>query len=99
VEVGFVAYLKLKEAYARAEGDDERAAIVARAAERFLADHLSAIAAPVADILNASHLDYLARASRILADRVGPAPRSTMLPMFNATPDEEDGGEFACATS
>lgn len=99
VEIGFVAYLKLKEAYAHAEGDDARAEMAARAAAQFVADHLALIASPLAEVLGTSHLEYLARASQILAARVGPSPRSTRLPMLQGAPDDEEGGEFTCATS
>jgi nitrate reductase assembly molybdenum cofactor insertion protein NarJ len=71
VEVGFVAYLKLKEAFARAEGDPERAAIAAEAADGFVADHLSDMGEPIANRLEAVGEPYLTRAARILARRVG----------------------------
>jgi hypothetical protein len=97
VEVGFVAYLKLKEAYARAEGDDVRAGVAARAAEKFVANHLATMAEPLGRILAGSHLEYLARASRLLASRVGSAPRSGRLPMLAPVADDDEGGEFECA--
>jgi nitrate reductase assembly molybdenum cofactor insertion protein NarJ len=71
VETGFVAYLRLKEAYARAEGDLERAAIAAEAAEAFMADHLREVGEPIAARLDGVAESYLARAARLLADRVG----------------------------
>jgi len=71
VETGFVAYLRLKEAYARAEGDLERAAIAAEAAEAFMADHLREVGEPMAARLDGVAEPYLARAARLLADRVG----------------------------
>lgn len=98
VEIGFVAYLKLKEAYALAEGDDERVALAARAASQFISDHLARLASPLAQTLRHSHLEYLAQASRILAERVGAPPRSAMLPMLPMI-DDDDGSEFVCAAS
>jgi nitrate reductase assembly molybdenum cofactor insertion protein NarJ len=98
VEIGFVAYLRLKEAYARAAGDDEHAALAAAAAARFIADHLAMHATPLANVLAASHLEYLARASRLLAARVGPRPRTGRLPVLPNDPYDEDGSEFVCAT-
>ncbi len=74
VEVDFVAYLKLKEAFARAEDDAGRAAIAAEAAAGFIADHLSDMAEPIANRLEEVAEPYLARAARVLARRVG-APR------------------------
>lgn len=77
VEVGFVGYLRLKEAYARAQGAHESAEITADAARRFSDDHLRYMAHPVADRLRESAEPYLARAAQLLADRVGPRPATT----------------------
>jgi hypothetical protein len=71
VEAGLVAYVRLREAYARAEGDLERAAIAAEAAEAFIADHLREVGEPMAARLDGVAEPYLARAARLLADRVG----------------------------
>jgi len=99
VEIGFIAYLKLKQAYALADGDEDRANISARAATQFAADHLAMMAATLANVLSESHLEYLAHASRVLAARVGPRPHSGRLPMLQMAPvDEDAGGEFECAT-
>jgi nitrate reductase assembly molybdenum cofactor insertion protein NarJ len=95
-EVGFVAYLAFKEAFAHAQGDEESADIAARAAARFISDHLSRLAAPLASLLADSPLGYLAHASRLLAARVGPPPTSGRLPMFTPPLDEDEGGELAC---
>jgi nitrate reductase assembly molybdenum cofactor insertion protein NarJ len=99
VEIGFVAYLKFKEGYARATGREEDAEVAARAAAAFIADHLAMMASPLADVLRHSHLEYLACASQILAARVGPAPRSTMLPMLQPSDEDDGGGAFECAGS
>jgi nitrate reductase assembly molybdenum cofactor insertion protein NarJ len=98
VEAGFVAYLKFKEAYALARGEPEHAEAAALAARRFIADHLAMLATPLADILASSHLDYLARASRALAGRVGPRPARMRLPMLQTTSDDDESG-FECAAS
>jgi TorA maturation chaperone TorD len=95
-EIGFVAYLKFKEAFALAEGDEERAERCARAAAQFIADHLATIAAPLATVLRSSHLEYLARAGQILASRVGPGTQARRLPMLQVLPDDEEAGEFQC---
>lgn len=97
VEAGFVAYLKFKEAYAHARGEKEHAAATESAARRFIADHLAMMATPLADILATSHLDYLARASRALAARVGPRPAARGLPMLRATSTDDEESGFACA--
>ena len=44
VEAGFVAYLRLKEAYALASSDFEHAEVVAQASRQFIEDHLSVYA-------------------------------------------------------
>jgi nitrate reductase assembly molybdenum cofactor insertion protein NarJ len=99
VEIGFVAYLKLKEAYALAQGEHERAELTAGAVREFVVRHLSMIAAPLATVLAASPLEYLASASRILAVRVGPPPRSTRLPVLqHVSADDDSGRDFECAT-
>jgi nitrate reductase assembly molybdenum cofactor insertion protein NarJ len=90
VETGFIAYLKLKEAYALANDDRERAALTASASARFHADHLASLAAPLARILENAPLGYLARAARALLSRVGPPPRSSRLPMAQLAGSEDD---------
>jgi hypothetical protein len=92
VEVNFVSYLKFKEAYALARGHQEQAEIAARAAATFVADHLTRIAVPLARLLAASNIDYLARASALLAERVGPRSGPLRLPVLqpNVSPDDED---------
>jgi nitrate reductase assembly molybdenum cofactor insertion protein NarJ len=97
VEAGFVAYMTLKQAYAEARGDQEQADAAARATSRFVADHLAMLATPLADILATSHLDYLARASRVLAGRVGPSPATRRLPMLRTIATDDEGSDFACA--
>jgi nitrate reductase assembly molybdenum cofactor insertion protein NarJ len=95
VEVGFVAYLRFKEAYAVAAGDAEHAAMTAQAAVRFRADHLAMLAAPLAAVLADSDIDYLVQASGLLAGCVGDRPSRTRLPVFQE-PVDESGGEFPC---
>ena len=72
VEASFVAYLRLKEAYALAEGDAERAAIARDAAATFIADHLQEMGEPIASKLESAGDSSLARAARAVAARVGP---------------------------
>jgi nitrate reductase assembly molybdenum cofactor insertion protein NarJ len=74
VEAGFIAYLRLKQAYALCNADAEHAATAAEAAQSFLTEHLSAIAAPLAAGLEQLRVQYLAEASAELVRRVGPAP-------------------------
>ncbi|MBI4879653.1 MAG: molecular chaperone TorD family protein [Planctomycetes bacterium] len=70
VEAGFVAYLRLKEAYARARGDQEQAAVAAQAARQFSAEHLRHVAEPLARTLASSGVGYLAQNGAALLRRV-----------------------------
>jgi hypothetical protein len=74
VEAGFLGYLTLKEAYARARGNEEEAEIVSQAATRFCQEHLSTLAWPLADRLEKTEVRYLSLAARALARRSGPRP-------------------------
>jgi hypothetical protein len=76
VEAGFVGYLRLKEAFGRAQGADEKAATAAAAASRFLADHVSSCAQPFAERIATTGVRYLTLAAQGLIQRVGP-PRAT----------------------
>jgi nitrate reductase assembly molybdenum cofactor insertion protein NarJ len=96
VELNFVSYLKLKEAYAYAQGHDERAEVAARAAARFISEHLTRIATPLAALLADSHLPYLAHASALLAAKVGARPVTSRLPMLHTPPSDDDDGDVEC---
>jgi len=72
VEAGFMGYLCLKEAYARARGNDEEAEVAAKATARFREDHLSTLAWPVVERLTATDVRYLSLAATALARRSGP---------------------------
>jgi hypothetical protein len=95
-EAAFMSYLRLKEAYARAAGEEEHAAVTAAAAARFSADHLARFAEPLAALLAGSGVDYLALASSRLAEWVGARPRPAQLTVLPA-PLEDDESEFPCA--
>jgi nitrate reductase assembly molybdenum cofactor insertion protein NarJ len=97
VEIGFVGYLRLKEAYARASGDNEAADITRRVATRFIAEHLASVATPLAALIEQSGVGYLRDASRLLLERVGPSTAPKQLPVVQ--PDsfgEDDEGAFPC---
>ena len=72
IEAGFLGYLRLKEAYALASGDAERAEVASEAATAFITDHLSFIAEPLARSLGHSGTRYLAIAGEALLQRAGP---------------------------
>ncbi len=72
VEAGFVGYLRLKEAFARTEGQDEKAAITADAASRFRTEHLATYARSFAERAEKTGVRYLTLAARELARLAGP---------------------------
>jgi nitrate reductase assembly molybdenum cofactor insertion protein NarJ len=71
VEAGFVAFLRLKQAYALANGLGAQAEIAAAAADRFLSEHLASMAAPLAQSLRLSGIAYLATAAEAMCSCVG----------------------------
>ena len=95
VEAGFLAYLRLKEAYAVAAGESEHAATTAQAMERFRCEHVAMLGSPLAATLADSDVDYLVKASALLAARAGDRPRRTLLPVLR-TDVEDSGSEFPC---
>jgi nitrate reductase assembly molybdenum cofactor insertion protein NarJ len=97
VEAGFIAYLKMKEAYALTCQDEERASTAAESAQRFIEDHLTNLALPLAERLEGSGIGYLAMASAALLRRVGP-PRVAPSPL-PILQDELPEGAFACGES
>jgi nitrate reductase assembly molybdenum cofactor insertion protein NarJ len=74
VESGFLSFLQMKQAFAHASGNLKHAAVTAEAAGRFVGEHLSRIARPLAEQLVHSGLQYLAEAARALCKRVGAVP-------------------------
>jgi nitrate reductase assembly molybdenum cofactor insertion protein NarJ len=77
VELDFLAYLKIKEAYALSCGDREHAAISSDAAANFMKEHLARVAEPVAKALENLAPEYLVHAGRFLLNQIGPCPRSS----------------------
>ena len=72
VEAGFLGYLCLKQAYARARGNEEEAEVAAQAAHRFRENHLANFTWPVAERLESAGVRYLSLAASALAHRSGP---------------------------
>jgi len=66
VETGFIAYLKVKEAYALGCGDPEHASLASEAGQSFLENHLSTFVAPLLESLEASAPPYLVLAGKAL---------------------------------
>lgn len=72
LEAGFVGYLRLKQAYAASAGRDEAGLVCCQAATGFVEEHLSCLAQPLSESLEASGVHYLALVARGLLQRVGP---------------------------
>ncbi len=95
VEVGFVGYLLLKEAYAAAGGDRKAAAIAAATRRDFVETHLAPMATPFAERLRAAGPSYLLECARVLAARVPPPRTDGAAPDPAAVP----GGCSSCGTA
>ncbi len=93
VEAGFVGWLLLKEAYARAAELPEAAAITAEARERFVRTHVSRLAAALAQGLPRWDVRYLTLAAEALAARAGAPPEEKSLDA--APPPCPEGCAFA----
>jgi len=88
VQLGFVGFLKMKQAAALLAGDEDSAAITRDAAVEFLKEHIAMQAEPVAGRLEQFGPDYLIAASRLILEHAGPSPRSSY-PLTGAEDDEE----------
>lgn len=96
VETGFIAYLRLKEAFAREEADMEAAEITTEASKKFIDEHLSKYAEQMSRILTASGIEYLTLAGKALFQRVGrdkDRKKQIFLPVLE---NEEEVSEFEC---
>jgi len=93
VEASFMGYLRMKQAFALASGDHDAAAITEDAAAGFRAEHLSAMAARIADGLQGGTIPYLAAAGRALLARVGPPPR---VPLRLVPSGDDDDADVLC---
>jgi nitrate reductase assembly molybdenum cofactor insertion protein NarJ len=96
VETGFVAYLRMKEAFALDCLDAESAEITSEAAKTFISEHLSKYAEQMSKILNSSGIEYLSLAGGALFKRAGrdeDKKKQRFLPVVEV--DEEDT-EFEC---
>jgi nitrate reductase assembly molybdenum cofactor insertion protein NarJ len=95
VEIGFISYLRLKEAYALAAGEWEHAVVAAEAAARFRTNHLRLFAARLAALLRESGIEHLAHASERLTEWVGMPPARTRLRVIQELGNDADS-EFLC---
>jgi nitrate reductase assembly molybdenum cofactor insertion protein NarJ len=71
VETDFMAYLKLKQAFAVACLQEEQVSVTADAAQAFVENHLSAISPRLAQTMAASGIQYLELAAAALLTRTG----------------------------
>lgn len=92
VQLGFVAYLRVKEAYARANDAAEEAEVTANAAERFLEVHLRPWVGRVATRLATMELAPFAALSGLLAELIGDCAADDDAPL----PGLEDGAPLSC---
>ena len=72
VEVGFVAYLFFKEAYALDRGDDQQAVTTREARTAFVAEHVAPFAEPFRAALGQIDESYWLRAAEALTFRIKP---------------------------
>jgi nitrate reductase assembly molybdenum cofactor insertion protein NarJ len=85
VETDFMAYLKMKQAFAVACLQQEQVGVTADAAQAFLENHLSAISPRLAETMAASGIQYLELAAAALLTRTGvPDGRLETLPLAPA---------------
>lgn len=98
VEAAFVSYLKMKQAFAKAAGNEDNARVTSEAEAAFIGDHLSKIAEPLCRSLSLSGIGYLEAAGKALFERTGTDPdkkgKRTELPLIDT--DEET---FICGTA
>ena len=88
VECDFVSYLLLKEAYARARGQEEAAAVTREARTRFLAEHVAPVGHRFAGKLPEDAPGHLVAAARCLLERLPAAP-----PAGESGPEEDPLGD------
>lgn len=99
VETGFIAYLRMKEAFALECSDTENAEITAEASSTFIDNHLSKFAEQMSTILAASGVEYLSLAGEALFKRVGKdkdKEKQRFLPVLES---DEDAVEFECGVA
>lgn len=99
VQLGFVAFLKLKQAYAEMEGDSEKASLTEAAIKEFLREHIATQAEPVTQRMAEFGPEYLENALKLVVAHVGPSPRS-LYPLAAATTEfgDCDSEQMSCGT-
>jgi nitrate reductase assembly molybdenum cofactor insertion protein NarJ len=95
VELGFMAYLKMKSALALARAESENASVAAAAADSFLRDHLRVMAEGIVTKLEVFAPEYLVEAGRWVLQHAGPAPRNCF-PLGTFCREEDESSEIVC---
>jgi hypothetical protein len=85
VEIDFLAYMRLKQAYATTRDDKANVTVTAEAADEFIRDHFTTLGRALAQNLEASGIRYLALAAQALVQRLGP----TTAPLAHSTQEAE----------
>ncbi|HEY3324935.1 MAG TPA: molecular chaperone TorD family protein [Planctomycetota bacterium] len=90
IQIGFISYLRMKEAFSLVHGNAEEASIAADAARKFADEHLKTLASRVAEALQNCPARYLQLAAEAVVRRVGVStcPSDAVLPNCGAI--EED---------
>ena len=96
VETGFIAYMRLKEAFAFECSDTESAAITADASETFIDEHLAKYAETMSNILSNSGIEYLSLAGKALFKRVGKDKDKDKQRYLPVLENDEVEDEMAC---
>jgi len=96
VETGFIAYLRLKEAFALDCFDTESAEITAEAAKTFISEHLSKYAEQMSKILNSSGIEYLSLTGAALFKRAGRDEDKKNQRFLPVVEIDEEASEFEC---
>lgn len=91
VELGFLAFLKLKQAHALLAGESDAAHVTSEAFNAFLREHVAVQAEPVLKALECFAPAYLTAAGKLVLAQAGPSPRSGF--PLDAAFDAEDGAE------
>jgi nitrate reductase assembly molybdenum cofactor insertion protein NarJ len=98
VQLGFLAYLKLKQVHAILAGDQDAAHLTQEAAASFLKEHLALQAEPVSRALANFAPSFLVNAGRVILGRTGPSPRSAY-PLSSSFTEEDDSEMMSCGPS
>lgn len=98
VELNFIAYLKMKEAFALAAGDHRSAKITADAAGEFVREHIALFADPLNTRLENFAPDYLIEAGRAIRQRTGASPKSAF-PLSTLYTGDADCEDMSCGAA